>query len=290
MLNNNTLITSHIKNESIAGAVSTDNSVWKTLETHGFCLLRDYSVNLKSFSDLVHQMCSTVTLDPARTNSAAAVQKVDAGVDALGLHIENGNTPNAPELVFFYCKTAPKNGSQTTVCDGLRMLGSLPEDIRQRFIQTLFVTRTISEEHWKTYLANEHPLLESADQVRAVHLSQMLAAQDNIEGTLNADSSLTYRLAVNPLLSSRLCKQQAFANAILGPSFSYQAPTYEFADGSTIDDSLKNTLSELAEIHTIEIPWEDGDIAIIDNHRVMHGRREITDRTSREIFIGMGNT
>ena len=47
-------------------------------------------------------------------------------------------------------------------------------------------------------------------------------------------------------------------------------------------------LRALAETYTHEINWQDGDIAVIDNTRVMHGRRAIVD-TNRQLFIGMGN-
>ncbi|MGR3520867.1 MAG: TauD/TfdA family dioxygenase [Roseovarius sp.] len=46
-------------------------------------------------------------------------------------------------------------------------------------------------------------------------------------------------------------------------------------------------LRELAESCTVEINWQDGDIAVIDNTRVMHGRRAIKD-ADRQLFIGMG--
>jgi hypothetical protein len=47
-------------------------------------------------------------------------------------------------------------------------------------------------------------------------------------------------------------------------------------------------LRGLAETCTHEINWQDGDIAVLDNTRVMHGRRAIVD-TNRQLFIGMGN-
>lgn len=47
-------------------------------------------------------------------------------------------------------------------------------------------------------------------------------------------------------------------------------------------------LRVLAEACTVEINWQDGDIAVLDNARVMHGRRAIAD-TDRTLFIGMGS-
>lgn len=51
---------------------------------------------------------------------------------------------------------------------------------------------------------------------------------------------------------------------------------------------MKQT-AELAEKYTQEIQWQDGDIVIINNKRVLHGRRAITGNLSdRALFIGMG--
>lgn len=289
MLNQSTLFTSYPVKSALPQNDQQLEQLWDSINAHGYCLLRNYSTNLGSFSQLVRTMCRTVTLDPARANSENAIQKVDAGTAALGLHIENGNTPNAPQLVFFYCKQAPESGSQTTLCDGIKLLAELSGEMRNLFNQKLYVSRTISEKHWKTYLVSEHPLLSSENQVTHGHLTEMLASRPNIDGTLNEDNSLSYVLTINPILRSNLIGQKAFANALLGPSFSYEAPIYKFEDGTPVNHELKETIANLAEKHTLEIPWMNGDIAIIDNHRVMHGRREITDSSSRELFIGMGN-
>jgi alpha-ketoglutarate-dependent taurine dioxygenase len=48
-------------------------------------------------------------------------------------------------------------------------------------------------------------------------------------------------------------------------------------------------LAELCERYTQEIQWQDGDIAIIDNKRFMHGRREIlVPLEHRKLYISMG--
>lgn len=261
----------------------------ESLREHGYCLLRGFDIDLAIFSELSHALCSTVTLDPARQSNNKSVQKVDAGTEAIGLHVENGNTARIPELVAFYCATAAREGSQTTLCDGAKLLSSLNESTRQRLQQTLTVQRRVPEELWKSYLANEHPALSCASQVKAEHLEQMLAAVPGQQGCINADGSLSYSVTVNPILTSNLGRRAAFANAMLGPSFNYEPPRYTFADGSEIDDQFKVKTSALAETHTVEIDWRDGDVALIDNHRVMHGRRAIIDAARRELYIAMGN-
>ena len=259
------------------------------LRAHGHCILRGFAPELDGFGALVSALCRTVTFDPAREYGGEAVQKVDAGTAAIGLHVENGNTPNVPELMAFFCRTAARSGSRTTLCDGAALLADMDDTMRARYSQTLSVTRTLPEPLWKGYLANEHPLLADASEVTAAHLEQMLAAFPGQRGELHADGSLTYALELSPILTSALGGRAAFANAILGPSFNYQAPSYRFADGTGIDDAERAALAALAERRTIEIPWADGDVALVDNRRVMHGRREILDAERRELFVGMGN-
>jgi alpha-ketoglutarate-dependent taurine dioxygenase len=79
-----------------------------------------------------------------------------------------------------------------------------------------------------------------------------------------------------------------FANAVLGPSHNYQPPRYRLADGSEVTADEIEDMRALAETVTHEINWQDGDIAVLDNTRVMHGRRAIAD-ADRNLFIGMGS-
>lgn len=265
------------------------SSITAALEQRGHCLVRGFESSLSNFSDLTHALCSSVTFDPARQHSEDSVQKVDAGTDAIGLHVENGNTPRIPQLVAFYCAQAARTGSQTTVCDGAKLLDALDASTKRRLQQPLKVTRTLSEPLWKAYLANEHPAQIDASDVKEEHLWQMIQAIPGQSAHLNSDGSLDYTVTVAPILRSHKSKKDAFANALLGPSFNYQPPRYTFADGSTVDEEFKASLATLAEQFTHEINWQDGDIAILDNHRVMHGRRPITDATRRQLYIAMGN-
>jgi len=105
---------------------------------------------------------------------------------------------------------------------------------------------------------------------------------------LLGDGGITYRLTVLPVRPSALSGGEGFANAVLGPSHNYAAPRYRFEDGEEISQPEIEALRDLAETCTHALNWQDGDVAVLDNTRVMHGRREIID-TNRQLFIGMGN-
>lgn len=71
-------------------------------------------------------------------------------------------------------------------------------------------------------------------------------------------------------------EELAWANSIFGPSCNYEAPESRFADGRQIPAGVLGELTGITEALTEEISWQDGDVVLIDNSRVMHGRRAIT--------------
>jgi len=46
-----------------------------------------------------------------------------------------------------------------------------------------------------------------------------------------------------------------------------------FGDGTPLDQDAMSVAAELAESLTFEIAWQQGDVALVDNYSVMHGRR-----------------
>jgi hypothetical protein len=262
-------------------------AVQSHLSKDGWAMLRGFAPDMAAFSALTTELCKTITFDPARENTDKTTQKVDAGLGPIGLHIENGNTPICPDIVTFFCTRAAFEGSQATICDGRRVFEAFNDDQKARWSQKMTVTRTLPELLWKRYLANEHPAISDPSDVTMEHVLQFKKAIPNQDFTLNEDGSLEYRITLSPVRPSSISNGQAFANAILGPSFNYEKPSYQLEDGSQVSDAEIEALREIAETCTVEINWQDGDIAVIDNTRVMHGRRAIKDQ-DRQLFIGMG--
>ena len=258
------------------------------LERDGWTLLRGFQPDMADFSALTKALCRKITFDPARDYGDANTQKVDAGTGPIGLHIENGNTPVCPDIVAFFSPVAAFEGSQTTVCDGRAVHDAMSADQKTRWQQPMVVERYLPEDLWKRYLANEHPAISRPEEVTPKHIEEFRAAIPNQDFDMLDDGGIKYRLTVSPVRGSSLSGGQGFANAVLGPSHNYAPPRYSFADGEAIGTDEIEGLRTLAETATHEINWQDGDIAVLDNTRVMHGRRAIVDN-NRQLFIGMGN-
>lgn len=258
------------------------------LERDGWTLLRGFETDIASFSDLTKALCRKITFDPAREYGDANTQKVDAGTGHIGLHIENGNTPVCPDIVAFFSPVAAFEGSQTTVCDGRAVYEAMDDSQKERWCRPMTVERHLPEALWKRYLANEHPAISRPEEVTSRHVEEFRAAIPNQDFDLLEDGGINYRLTVSPVRASALSGGFGFANAVLGPSHNYAPPRYRLDGRDEVGPDEVETLRELAETFTHEINWQDGDIAVLDNTRVMHGRRAIVD-TNRQLFIGMGN-
>ncbi len=254
----------------------------------GHCMLRGFSPSKEGFSELMQTLCSSVSYDPARAPSEDGVQKVDAGTQAIGLHIENGNTPNVPQLAAFFSEKAARKGSCTTLCDGALLLQNLDDDLREYFSSPVTVTRRLPKHLWQAYVASEMPGKLAVDSVTQEHVKIAATGRDDVSINWHDDESLTLGITFNPIRKAAASDTMAFANALLGPSFNYEPPRYTFGDGQKVSDDALKYVADEAEKNTLEINWQDGDIALIDNWRVMHGRRAIEDADRRVLHIGLG--
>jgi len=62
-----------------------------------------------------------------------------------------------------------------------------------------------------------------------------------------------------------------------------------FADGSKIANDVITEIREVTDKLTLPVAWEAGDLIMVDNSRLMHGRYAFND-TRREINVRMSST
>jgi alpha-ketoglutarate-dependent taurine dioxygenase len=81
--------------------------------------------------------------------------------------------------------------------------------------------------------------------------------------------------------------QYAFSNSvILRPGTS---GTTTFEDGSPISDELRLKLFEVTNALSLMLEWKQGDVLMIDNLRMMHGRAAFKKDDARRILVKMGD-
>ena len=64
-------------------------------------------------------------------------------------------------------------------------------------------------------------------------------------------------------------------------------PAVTFGDGEHIDENILDYITETAVRLTTPLVWETGDVALVDNKRVMHGRHPFSGSNKREIVVSL---
>jgi hypothetical protein len=78
------------------------NRVKQQLNNSSWVLLCDLDTSSFKFSPLLKYFCSTLTFDLAHKFIDETCQKVNAGTEPIGLHIENNSSPFPFNLITFY--------------------------------------------------------------------------------------------------------------------------------------------------------------------------------------------
>ena len=101
------------------------------------------------------------------------------------------------------------------------------------------------------------------------------------------DESIYIQYVCPAIHPSRCGKYSILISSLLLEKHKYQN-TFFFDDNSEITDDIVSELNEVAERITTEISWKTGDILMVDNTRIMHGRRAFYD-TQRDIYLRLSS-
>ncbi|MEH2235396.1 TauD/TfdA family dioxygenase [Nostoc sp.] len=206
-------------------------------------------------------------------NGDQTILSVNDFKSEIKLHGEMYYQKNIPLMLWFFCANPPLEDGETTVCDGRQFFNEISSSTKELFNKNkLKFTVRVSKEDWqKKYQTNNLNTLEEMCQKNNTHL------------TINDDQSILLEYICPGIIPSRCGKYQVFINSLL-PTKQLNPKILNFEDDSEISDEVVFELNEIAEKITTEISWQKSDILMIDNTRILHGRRAFTD-DQRDIYI-----
>jgi hypothetical protein len=116
-----------------------------------------------------------------------------------------------------------------------------------------------------------------------VQVQQTLGEQLGVELRFNEDDSLDTCYSRTAYYPTLFGKRPAFTNSMVGP---YGDQRVTWNGGEQIPLAIIDEIRRMHKRFTVEIPWQDQDVALIDNTRFLHGRKSFTgDR--RQIFAAL---
>lgn len=211
------------------------------------------------------------------------------------LHNENSYQHIWPMKIFFFCVVAPSEGGATPIADCRKVYNRIDPAIRERFRtkkwmvvrnygdgfglpwQTVFQTtdKSAVENHCREHGIEAEWKSDGRLRTRAVRPAAVRHPQSG-EMTWFNHATFFHVSTLIPLVREALLAE--FDEEDL-PSNSY------YGDGSPIEPSVLDELRGIYGEEKVSIPWQEGDLLMLDNLLVAHGRASYSG--DRKIVVGM---
>jgi alpha-ketoglutarate-dependent taurine dioxygenase len=209
------------------------------------------------------------------------------------LHHEMAQTPIYPSKLFFFCQRAADEGGATPICR--------------------------SDVLWKR-LYERHPDFAEACRVRGLKYSNVMPAEADESSGMGRSWQSTFSVDTREAAEARLAKlsyswewhpngdlrattpvlpavrdlgdgRTSFFNQLIAAFNGWKdtrndpSRAITFGDGTLLNPEDVGVASAIAHEVTFDIPWQAGDLALVDNYVAMHGRR--TFKGTRRVLASL---
>ena len=203
---------------------------------------------------------------------------------SIYLHHEMAQTPLYPSRLLFFCQHAAESGGATPICRSDLLLSRLRhscpdfvdacEALGVRYSQTMPAEEDLSSGQGRSWRST----LSVTDRQQAEQRLQKLGYRWEWQ----RDDGLRVTTPVLPAVRTLPSGAKVFFNQLIAAYRGWQDARNQadksicLGDGSAIDVNAMATAIALADELTFDIDWQSGDVALLDNFLVMHGRRTFT--------------
>ncbi len=200
---------------------------------------------------------------------------------AIYLHHEMAQTPIYPSRLFFFCEQPAGTGGATPVCrsDVLweRLAARFPAFARDLEAKGLRYSHVMPAEN--------DP---NSGMGRSWQSTLRATTRGEAEGRLKElgyswewlpDGGLRATTPALPAVRRLPDGRASFFNQLIAAFRGWEegpSKAVTFGDGTPLDREAAAAAAELGEELAFDIPWERGDVALVDNFVTMHGRRTFT--------------
>lgn len=206
--------------------------------------------------------------------------------EGIFLHNEMAQTPIFPTRLFFYCEQAAETQGETSLCPCDKLYDRLKE-VAPDFVRDL---EAKGVKYTNVMPNGDNPL---SGQGRGWQTTLGVATKEEAEVRLKElgyswvwleDGSLGATSKALPAVRHLERGTSVFFNQLIaayqgwGDVSHLGAKIICFGDGSDISDAQMQLVIKEADALVFDVPWQNGDVALVDNYMAMHGRRPFTGK------------
>jgi alpha-ketoglutarate-dependent taurine dioxygenase len=217
---------------------------------------------------------------------------------SISMHNELSYSAKWPGKLFFCCIQTAETGGETTLAEGRKIMQKMDpcivdeiEKRQLRYVRNLHSGSGIGHSWQHAFETTDRRTLE--DKCKMLSIQYRWKAKDQLELVQTRKGVVHH-----PRTRERFWFNQIdqFHPSTLGAE-NYKAflqvfgkeenfPMYVcFGDGGRIPDEMVNEILQTIDSEVVANPWTAGDLLLLDNLLVLHGRRPYTGK--REVLVSM---
>ena len=211
------------------------------------------------------------------------------------LHHEMAQTPISPSKLFFFCKSAAEEGGETPLCRSDMLFEDLAKQMPA--LAADFVSKGLK-------YTTQMPAEDDPNSGQGRSWKSTLSVQDDVEAEQKltllgyswewlADGSLRATTPILPAVIDMGNDKKVFYNQLIAAYMGWKgvrenpSSAITFGDGADIPLEGLQLAVKLSEKYTFDLPWQDGDVALVDNYMTMHGRRPFLGERKRQVLVSL---